>query len=67
MWVINDPAAEMNDKIRLAIAAMPFQHPKLAEQPSGKKEEAAAAAGRAASGRYATPATPLKLVRGAKP
>ena len=67
MSVINDPAADMADKVRLAVAAMPYQHPKLAEQPAGKKEEAAAAAERAASGRYATPATPLKLVQGAKP
>jgi hypothetical protein len=37
MSVINDPNADMNDKIRLAIAAMPFQHPKLAERPAGKK------------------------------
>jgi hypothetical protein len=67
MSVVNDPSAEMNDRIRLAIAMLPYQHPKLAEQQGGKKEEAAAAAGRAASGRYATPATPLKLVRGARP
>ena len=60
MSVINDPGAEMNDKIRLAIAAMPFQHPKLAEQSAGKKEEAVAAAGRAAAG--TPPATPLTLV-----
>ena len=62
MSVINDSASDMNDKIRLAIAAMPFQHPKLAEHPAGKKEEAAAAAGRAASGRYATPRPPKLVV-----
>jgi hypothetical protein len=68
MATINDSTAEMGDKIKLAIAAMPYQHPKLAEEPAaGKKHEAAAAAERAGSGRYATPATPLKLVRGAKP
>lgn len=62
MSVINDTAADMNDKIRLAIAAMPFQHPKLAEQSAGKKEQAAVAAGRAASGRYATARPPTLVV-----
>ena len=62
MQVINDPAADIADKVRLAIAAMPFRHPKLGEQPAGKKEAATEAALRAGSGRYATPATPLMLV-----
>ncbi len=39
----------------------------LGDAAPGKKEQAAAAAGQAASGRYATPATPLRLVQGAKP
>ena len=67
MSVINDPTSDMNDKIRLAIAAMPFQHPKLAERPAGKKDAAVAAAERAGTGRYAAADTPLKLIEGAKP
>jgi hypothetical protein len=67
MSIINNPAADMNDKIRLAIAAMPFQHPKLAELPAGKKDAALAAAERAGTGRYAAADTPLKLVEGTKP
>ena len=67
MSVINDPAAEMNDKIRLAIAAMPFQHPKLAERSTGKKDAAMAAAERVGNGRYAAADTPLKLIQSAKP
>lgn len=67
MSVINDPNADMNDKIRLAIAAMPFQHPKLAELPAGKKDTAVAAAERAGTGRYAAAAVPLKMIQGTKP
>ncbi|NVO13885.1 MAG: hypothetical protein HXX10_07600 [Rhodoplanes sp.] len=62
MAVINDPAAAMNARTALAIAAMPYQHPKLAEKTT-KKDEAAAAARKAASaGRYAPPAPPRLAV-----
>lgn len=50
MRVINDPTAEMADKIRLAIAAMPFQHARLSDAPIGKKEQAQADADTAGVG-----------------
>jgi hypothetical protein len=50
MSVINDPAEPIEAKIRLAVAAMPFQHAKLEPRPIGKKEEAAAAAETAGQG-----------------
>lgn len=50
MATINDPLAEMADKVRLAIAAMPFQHGKIAEIAPGKKEQAEKEALKAAEG-----------------
>lgn len=50
MHVINDKAAEMSDKIRLAIAAMPFQHARLSEVVGSKKEKAQAEADTAGHG-----------------
>jgi len=50
MSVINDPKADMPDKIRLAIAAMPFQHARLSELPVGKKEREQADANNAGAG-----------------
>lgn len=61
MNVINDSSASMDDKVRLAIAVMPYQRPKLAEAPAGKKTTAADAAKAASVGRFATPTGP-KLV-----
>lgn len=61
MSVINDPKADMSDKIRLAVAAMPFQHAKLAEKAQGKRADQADKAKKAASGKFAPPAPP-KLV-----
>lgn len=46
--VINDEAVPMAERIRMAIAVLPFQHGKIADVPAGKKEDArakAAAAG----------------------
>lgn len=63
MAMINDPNVEMDDKVRLAIAAMPFQHPKLEGKTAGKKEERADAAKRVSSGgRFATQAPPKLVV-----
>lgn len=60
MAVLNDEidGVEMADKVRMAVAAMPFQHPKLAEKPATKGEERAEKAKAAASGRYAPPPPP---------
>ncbi|WP_207479554.1 hypothetical protein [Arenibaculum pallidiluteum] len=52
------PDIESADRTRLAIAAMPYQHPKLAEQAPGKKAEKEKAAEQAGKGRFAAPAGP---------
>lgn len=64
MAVINgDVAADMEAKIRLAIAVLPFQHPKLAEQAATKKEQKVEAAKRiASSGMFAVPEPPRLIV-----
>jgi hypothetical protein len=50
--------ADMPDKVRLAVAAMPFQHAKLAEKPATKGETKAERAKSAASGKFAPPPPP---------
>lgn len=50
MSVINDPTVPGDRKDRLAIAAMPFQHAKIAEKPIGKKEQQARDAKSAGNG-----------------
>ena len=62
MSVINDPAADMNDKIRLAVAAMPFQHAKLAEKAQGKRAGQVEKAREIAKGRFAPPSPPRLIV-----
>jgi phage terminase small subunit len=61
MDVVNDPDQPLDARVRLAIAAMPFQHPKLEATGAGKKEERQKKAEVAATGRFA-PAAPPKLV-----
>lgn len=61
MEMINDPEAPMADRVRLAIAAMPFQHPKLEPRTQGKKDEKAEAAKAAGSGKF-KPSAPPRLV-----
>lgn len=64
MSVINDPLVPLEPKIRLAIAAMPFQHAKIAEQPASKRSERAIdAAEEAAAGVFAVPTGPRLAVR----
>lgn len=55
--------AEMADKVRLAVAAMPFQHAKLAEKAESKGDAKAASAKSAASGKYAPPPPPGSRVK----
>ncbi|MFG1349082.1 hypothetical protein [Xanthobacter autotrophicus] len=50
--------AEVADMVRMAIAAMPFQHAKLAEKPATKGETKADKAKAAASGKFAPPPPP---------
>lgn len=62
MHAINDPDTPADVKVRLAVAAMPYQHPKLADKPVSRKGEAEDAGQRAArDGRFATPSGPPKL------
>ena len=46
MDIINDPDADIEVKSRLAVAALPFQHPRIESMPidGGKKERKAKAA-----------------------
>src|SRR4051812_35174201 len=67
MAVINDPDVLLDAKIRIAIAAMPFQHAKLAEQPATKRTDAESAAEAAAKGRFAAPAGPKLAVNNSNP
>jgi hypothetical protein len=61
MAVINDPEVLLTDKIRVAIAAMPFQHAKV-EVETGKKRDAESAAKAAATGKFSTPPQPRQVV-----
>ena len=58
--------ADMDGKIRLAIAAMPFQHPKKEATAAGKKEQREEKAKAAASGKFAPPAPPKLVVDNGK-
>ncbi|ONG53458.1 hypothetical protein BKE38_12140 [Pseudoroseomonas deserti] len=62
MEMINDPQASMDVKVRLAVAALPFQHPKLEGAAPGKKEQRQQAAEAAAGGKFAPPAPPKLVV-----
>ena len=57
--VMNDPSADAARRDRMAVAAAPYLHPKVAE--AGKKQQRSAAAKTAGAGRFA-PAAPPKLV-----
>ena len=62
--VMRDPRADRLRRDRMAIGAAAFVHPKGG---AGKKEEAAASAGRVGKGRLATPRTPPRLIVNNKP
>jgi len=62
MSVINDPNADEARRDRLAIAALPFLHGKVAEEPApSKREQQQEAAEAAATGPFA-PGAPPKLI-----
>lgn len=61
--VMNDENADEGRRDKMAIAAAPFMHPRMADNRFGKRDgekEAATRAGKV--GRFATPATPPQLV-----
>jgi hypothetical protein len=61
--VMNDPNADELRRDKMAIAAAPFMHPRVADNRYGKKdEERDRAAERGESEKYATPPAPPKLV-----
>lgn len=62
MAIINDADALMSDKIKLAVAVLPFQHPRLEGMAPGKKDIQASAAREAAKGKFAPPAGPRLAV-----
>lgn len=57
--VMNDPGADQGRRDRMAVAAAPYLHPKIAE--GGKKEQKNSAAKTAGAGKFA-PSAPPKLV-----
>jgi phage terminase small subunit len=63
MAVINDPTEPMEARIRLAIAVLPFQHPKLESVSVSKKAEREKA-GRelAETSEFSTPTAPKLIV-----
>lgn len=63
LQVMNDETADEARRDKMAVAAAPFMHPRVADNRFGKRDgekEAATRAGK--SGRFASPATPPKLV-----
>jgi hypothetical protein len=61
--VMRDDAAEKNDRMRMAVAAAPFVHPRAGEVKPGKKDLQQEAASKAAKSKFAPMTAPLKLVR----
>lgn len=58
--VMNDLELDAALRVRAAIAAAQYEHAKKGE--GGKKDETADAAQKAATGRFAAPVTPPRLV-----
>jgi len=59
--VMNDPNADPARRDRMAVAAAPFVHPRVAEK--GKKSEREDRAKKAGSGRFAPAAPPLRVMK----
>ena len=60
--VMNNPEADQNRRDRMAVAAAPFVHPRVADNRFGKRDEESAAADRAAVGKFAPPEAPKLVV-----
>jgi phage terminase small subunit len=57
--VMGNPAIDLRLRLDAAKTLMPFQHPKAGE---GVKDQAKAAAKKAASGRFSSASPPLRVV-----
>jgi phage terminase small subunit len=57
--IMRDPTADSDLRVRMAVAAAVYVHPK---PEASKKEDAKEAAGKVGKGRLATPATPPRLI-----
>lgn len=57
---MNDPAVDVKDRIRAAVAAAQYRHYKLGD--GGKKDETEAKAKKASAGRFAPKAAPKLVV-----
>ena len=64
--VMNDDAAEVERRDRMAQAAAPYVHAKAADVAPGKKEQKETAAREAAGGKYSVPAAPKLVVNNPK-
>lgn len=61
--VMNDATADKDRRDRMAIAAAPFRHARIAEGKKGKKDEDADKANKAGKGKFAAGRPPLALVK----
>ncbi len=59
--IVQDGCAEKADRVRAAALALPFCHAKVGEK--GEKEKRGDNAERAASGKFAVPKAPLRMVK----
>jgi hypothetical protein len=64
--VMNDGAAEVERRDRMAQAAAPYVHAKAADAAPGKKEQRQAEAEKAAGGKFAVPTAPKLVVNNPK-
>lgn len=60
--VMTDPAADDARRDKMAIAAAPFVHPRMADNRLGKRDGEKEAASRAGGGKFASPEAPKLVV-----
>lgn len=60
--VMNDQSVDTTRRDRMAIAAAPFLHPRMAEDGIGKRDREAEAAKQGATGKFQTPTAPRLVV-----